>query len=752
MHPFRTVLLCALLCLTAAPAWAQAVSGRVTDPTGGAVDGASVALRGPGGGAPTETRTGADGAFAFPTVPAGLYVLSVEAPGFQRWTQALTVTATTAPLDVVLPIPGFSETVAVSAPKLEEDLPQEIERTGVRLQTISRVQIENGGYVDVGQALQSLVPGLFVSPRAGAFDYVSVSLQGSRTNEILWLLDGIRISNRLYNGTTPLDTIPAHMVERVEVIEGGQGLFYGTQAVAGVINVVTRSFTEVSNGRVQGGLNTNDGGSLNMFARAARNGNKVVVYASKDQADGFNNFPSSQYAPSTSDRNRSYDVLTLGGRYAYDFSDALRFSAMYQRSDVEVDGIRPARSSVSQVGGHAAAFNARTEHLASGKLDYTPRPDLELFFKGYHHRWDSAWTERRNVIGQPGATQVISDGEFWGFRDSGANLLARFTPDPRLEYFAGYDLQRYSGEDDVLLIAPTAETVHALFGQVRTTRALLPRATLALGARYNAPTNAQNAGVWNASGQYDFTPNVFVRGTVGTAFRYPDAYELFAEDPTCCFGNPNLEPEKSTNLNASLARRIIAGQTVFTVEATGFYRRVTNLIVDVDDGSGETTITANSPEQVRVKGVSLAGTGQLTAAVSGSLSYTYAKSERNDLAGGYAAIVGIPANQVQATVDLHPTRLPVGLTLTVNAVGELNDNVSGFGLVPSGDYVITDLSGRVFFGEGRRHRLNIRLENLFDADYATGHSRGFPDNATTPFLVRNLGVPRTLHLSYSLGF
>jgi len=656
------------------------------------------------------------------------------------------------PVAVVLPIPGFSETVAVAAPKLEEELPQEIEKTGVRVQTISSAQIENGGYVDVAQALQSLVPGLFLAPKAGAFDYVAVALQGSRRNEILWLLDGVRISNRLYNGTTPLDTIPAHMVERVEVIEGGQGLFYGTQAVAGVINVVTKSFTEVSNGRLQGGFDTNDGTHVNAFARTSVNGNKFVVYASKDEADGFSAFPTDQYAASTTDRLRGYDVATFGGKYAYDFGNALRFSAMYQRSDVDLDNLRPARSSAGQVGGLAAAFNSRTEHIASGKLDYSPRPDLELFFKGYYHRWDSAWTEQHNISAQPGAVRVISEAEFWGFRDSGANVLARFAPDKRIEYFAGYDVQRYSGEDEVLLIEPSTEIVNAIFGQVRTTRDLMPRATFALGARYNAPSHSQNAGVWNASGQFDLTRSLLARATVGTAFRYPDAYELFAQDPTCCFGNPNLEPEKSTNFNGSIAQRITSGQTVFTIEATGFFRSVTNLIVDEDDGSGETTVTANSDGKVRVKGVSLAGSGQFTPSLSGSLSYTYAKSERNDLAGGYSAITGIPANQVQGTIDVHPTRAPVGLTLTVNAVGELNDSVSGFGLVSSGDYTVVDLSGRVFLDSKRRHRVNVRLENLFDEDYATAHARGFLDNSTTPFLVRSLGVPRTFHLSYSFGF
>jgi len=45
------------------------------------------------------------------------------------------------------------------------------------------------------------VPGLFLTPKAGPFDYVTASLQGSRTNEILWLVDGVRISNRGFPDT-----------------------------------------------------------------------------------------------------------------------------------------------------------------------------------------------------------------------------------------------------------------------------------------------------------------------------------------------------------------------------------------------------------------------------------------------------------------------------------------------------------------------------------------------------------------------
>ncbi|MGE3704095.1 MAG: TonB-dependent receptor [Vicinamibacterales bacterium] len=728
------------------------VSGHVVDPVGGAVADATVTLSASGPSAAQSTRTSPDGAFSFEGVPGGARVLSVEAAGFQRWTRTIDPAAGTA-IEVVLPVPGFSEQVAVSAPRLEEDLPQQIERTGVRVQTITSAQIENGGYYDVGQALQTLVPGLFLVPKAGPFDYVDASFQGSRTNEILWMVDGVRISNRLYNGTTPLDTIPSHMIERVEIIEGGQGLFYGTQAVAGAVNVVTKSLADTFDGGIQTGFDTNKGRHLNLFARDSIGGHKFVAFASTDNADGYRNFPLDQYQPSTTDRRRSYDVLTLGGKYAYEFTRDLRLSASYQRTDGTLDNLRPGRSGATHVGGLAEGFNDRAEHLFNAKLDYTARQDAQLFLKTYYHQWDTLFTERRNVFGSPGVSRYSSDAEFWGFKDYGANLLAKITPTRQVEYFAGYDFQNYRGRDDVLLIAPNTETVHALFGQIRTTPALHRKASAALGARFNMPTNASNATVWNASARYEFTPRLFARGTVGTAFRYPDAYELFAQDPTCCFGNPNLKPERSTNANGSLGYHLSAGGADVSIEAIGFYRRVTDLIVDVDDGSGDTTITANRDDIVRVRGVSFVGSGVFGPEVSANVSYTYNRSQRtNQLAGGYQSLNGIPSNQFNASIDVHPADLPVGATLTVGHVGTIFNTVPVFGTVTAGDYTLIDVAGRVFLDSRRRHRINIRLENLFDQVYTTRNARNFLDGDSTPYLVNNLGVPLTFHLTYSVGF
>ena len=158
----------------------------------------------------------------------------------------------------------------------------------------------------------------------------------------------------------------------------------------------------------------------------------------------------------------------------------------------------------------------------------------------------------------------------------------------------------------------TRETVNALFGQVRTTRDLLRKATLTAGVRYNAPSAGESHTIWNVSGRYDFTDSLFARGDVGTSFRYPDAYELFAIDPTCCFGNPDLKPESSTNVNA-LDRRTprSAGCATVDLEVDRLLpqgRRTSSSTWTTAQDSGN-TITANSDNAVRVHGFSFVGIG-----------------------------------------------------------------------------------------------------------------------------------------------
>ena len=198
---------------------------------------------------------------------------------------------------------------------LEETLPAQLAQYGNRLDVVTARADRSpgpGNFVDIGMVLSKYVPGLYLAPQSGPFSYNAASLQGSRPSEILYMIDGVRISNRLYNTTPPLDTVPAHMVDHVEVLDGGQGLFFGTQAIAGVINIVTRPFTHATTGRVSIGGDTNDSIAASGYVSGALSGVQLVAYASYDESKGFQPYPDADYQPSGTDRNRGYQLASGG--------------------------------------------------------------------------------------------------------------------------------------------------------------------------------------------------------------------------------------------------------------------------------------------------------------------------------------------------------------------------------------------------------------------------------------------------------
>ena len=71
--------------------------------------------------------------------------------------------------------------ILVLEKRVEETIPLDLSRYGSRLEIITAEQIEKQGFTDITQSLQRLVPGLFVAPKNGPFDYFSGSLQGSRS-------------------------------------------------------------------------------------------------------------------------------------------------------------------------------------------------------------------------------------------------------------------------------------------------------------------------------------------------------------------------------------------------------------------------------------------------------------------------------------------------------------------------------------------------------------------------------------------
>jgi vitamin B12 transporter len=645
--------------------------------------------------------------------------------------------------------PSLQEVVVTAS--LEEEIPQQLAAYGTHIDTVTAEQIQTGGFIDVSQALEALTPGIYIASGNGPFDYVQVSLQGSRTEDVLWLVDGVRINNRLYGSTTPLDTIPASMIERIEVLDGGQALFYGTQAMAGAINIVTKSFTDHPDGAFSLGADSNNGKHMDGYFRDALNNNDFVLYATHDESSGIQPFPSADYQPSGTERHRPYDVTTLGAKYAYNFTDALAFSAQYQHTDATLGFAEAAVT--------ADAFNARNEDLVSSKLDYIPSDEFKFYIKDYYHRWSSYYTEFDNgstpytyTPGTPGEITVANNDNFWGYKDYGLSLLSEIDVNRGFEYLVGYDFQNYIGHDSVLVIQQETERINAFIGQVRTTPDLIPGAHLSAGLRYNSASLGPSALVWNTGAQYDITPSLYIKENVGTSFRLPTDEELFANDPDDERGDPNLKPETSTDVNVSFGGIVpFGGVAPLKWEAIGFYRLINNLIdFQSFDAATDQYVFGNVPGKVAVHGAELTLEAPIIASVSGTFSATYSHARET---GEDFQFDQIPLAQFKAGLDYHPSDR-YGADLTLVHVGDLDDEPLGVGngRVGYGDYTVVNINARYYLDAHRHQRIDLHMGNLFNHVYYTGLQAAETDVAQTPYVVHDLGLPRTFAVNYTYSF
>ncbi len=628
------------------------------------------------------------------------------------------------------------EGVVVTIARLEESLPQEIARYGGELSVVSAETLRANAYVDVSQALQMQTPGLYIAPRSGPFSYVDLSLQGSRTGDVLWVVDGVRINNRLYTSTSPADTLPASMIERIEVLKGGQGLLYGSQAVAGVINIVTRPYSDHLDGALTVGGDTNDGVHADAYFRNTVGPHRFVIWASKDEAEGYTTFD--VFQPSATARKRGYDVVSFGGKYGVQLRDDLALNLYVQHTDAHLDypGARLTK----------LAFNDRDEEIASLSLDWKVSEAAQLSVKGYYHDWDSVYSTVNNVPGKPGQTVIVDDLTYWGYEDYGVSALARLNIHRGFEYQLGYDFQNFNGRDDVLRIGEQTEKVHAAVAQVRTTTDLFHDAVFSAGLRYNK-TGGASSTVWNLSGRWEPSPAFYAEATGGTSFVLPSAEQLFGIDPCCAVGNPDLEPEESLNLNTSIGGRL----SRLSWQATGFARKVDNLIVDDYDQPGYPDgIYINTKGAVNVRGLELQGAVAVMDGLTASASYTYTRSRQE---GVGRQLDRTPEHTAKASLTYAPTDQPFGASVTAAWTGDLYQSVSGFGRRNYGDFVVVDMAAHVYLdGDARRRRLTARLENAFDEKYASRIGSGLIDLSTQRFLYRNMGAPRTLHVSLTQSF
>lgn len=245
------VLSSCLLCCAASAARAQdsaktdaelrtTVHGRVLDAaTGQGLEGAEVVATSDADTA--YARATAGGSWRIAIAGNGRYTLHARMLGYapreiawQRSDPDPDPDPAAGSLDIRLrPVPLSLDAVIVSAARREQRLADAVVTTEI----ISRSDIEQSGASDIASAL---IEHTGIQLDGGTPTGAGIQLQGFGEQRVLVLLDGQPITGRV-NGNFDLSRLPAAMVERVEVVKGPQSTLFGSDAMGGVVNIITRS-------------------------------------------------------------------------------------------------------------------------------------------------------------------------------------------------------------------------------------------------------------------------------------------------------------------------------------------------------------------------------------------------------------------------------------------------------------------------------------------------------------------------------
>ncbi len=551
-------------------------------------------------------------------------------------------------------------------------------------------------------------PGVSVVRNGGVGTTTSVSIRGAESDQTVALIDGIKLNDpSAPGGGFNFGTLLIGNIARIEVLRGAQSVLWGSQAIGGVVNLITRQPTETItiNARAEGGGDGTGQGFANVSGKAG------PVSASFGggyyTTDGI-----SAYAPGAErDGSRNYAANgSLGIALSTTVSVDLR--GFYTNSRTDFDGFPPpdytfgdtaeygeAEQWIGYAGLNAALFDGRLRNRV-----------------GYAH----TDTDRRNIDpnGDPSET----------FRGIGRNDRIEYqgTADITKAVFATFgaerEVSRFSSSSYGGPLTRGRARLFSGYGQL----AITPIAGLTAtgGVRHDDHNIFGGATTFSGSGVY--SPNhgaTTLRASYSEGFKAPTLYQLQSE-----YGNTALSPERSHGWDAGITQKALHGTVA--ASATYFHRTSRDLITFVSCDGPLTGICTDRPfgtydniARTRAQGVELTLLLRPVEPLSVSASYTYL--DATDLSPGSAdfgrKLARRPDQSITVNADYRWTfGLTTGATLT--SVGDSFDNASNARRLDG--YVLADL--RASFPVTRRVEVYGRIENVLDTQYQTIYQYGQP--------------------------
>ena len=513
------------------------VEGTVFDSSGRVLVGADVFLRDLDSGLEIHQVTGNEGRFQF-LAERGRYQVTAAMSGFDSTTQDLDLDES-GPADLRLQLaPAALDTqVVVVSGSREQEL---IENSTTKVDVIPKRMLHDSGYETVRDVLAE-EPGI-VTRSGSSAGRSETQIQGIDSRQSLILIDGLPVvgAKGIKRGILNMDRQSVGRLERIEIVKGASSAVYGSDAIGGVINMITREPRYPLEASV-----TTSGGSLNRFDMRADVGfvkDKWSGFfeAERHKQNPFNLIPSR--FGTTGPGFHRYDYL---GKLGYEFSDRFKLRATAHAFVNQDKG-----AYYSESGPTESMTDDTAQHYAlSADVGLTPLTSWNL--RGFYGKYDESSV--LDILPQPGPVNSVANlnQRLYRFDSSishvlGARQLLQGGVEWTQDEYRGFN--RVLGDND-------GQGIDMVDLWINDRVSVHERFVLTLGSRFNRHNLYGSHFVPRASGLFRVTQNLRIRGTLGRGFRAPDLGQLYFrfQNPAHYYqviGNTHLQPERSTTWQA----------------------------------------------------------------------------------------------------------------------------------------------------------------------------------------------------------
>jgi vitamin B12 transporter len=589
---------------------------------------------------------------------------------------------------------------------------QPIDRIGQSVTVLDAKTIQASQAVVVSDLL-TRTPGVNVTRNGGPGQVTSLRIRGAETDQTVVVVDGVKLNDPSQpGGGYNFADLMTGDIARIEVLRGAQSTLWGSQAIGGVVNIVTAQPTGPLKATVdaEGGsmdtaylrVGVGEAGEQGSWRLAASHYSTsgVSAYRFGKEADGYRN---------TGLSGRGNLKLATGV--------SLDLRMVYSRARNAFDGFPPpafvfaddgeytvTKTLVGYGGLNAALFGGRLQNRLAFGYSRIDRDNFDPAQAVTTATFDARGENRRYEY--QGVADIAPGwtGTFGAEREEAKMRTASpssFTPNPAP--------------------ALARAAIDSLYAQVQGQAA--PGLTLTGGLRHDdhdtfgGKTLGQAAAAWSLNGGA-----TVLRASFGQGFKAPTLYQLFGP-----FGNLALRPEQADSWDAGVEQKL-AGMRL---GATWFGRKTTNQIDFAScpfAGAAPALCAVNGVKRfgyydniarTKAHGIELAGAATL-GPVSLQANYSWTDA-RNDVAGNAnfgRFLARRPRRQANVSADWTWAKLTTGVA--VRYVGESFDDAAN--TVRLKGYALVDL--RASYPVARSLELYGRVENLTDQAYETTHGYG----------------------------